>query len=88
MRAGKVMEPFRTSIRVAIFRKIQNESHDISETINQMNQIISAFSTKIPGYDEDEKMTIELTVPVLLPPNESTGFCESVVREVELHSVN
>ena len=78
------MEPFRTSIRVAIFRKLQNESHDISETIKQMNQIINEFSTKISGYDEDEKMTIELTVPVLLPPNESTGFCESVVREVEL----
>jgi len=77
------MEPFRTSIRAAIFRKLLNESHDLSETIKQINDHIKKFSTRISGFDEDEKMTIELTVPILLPPNESSGFCERVIREIE-----
>ena len=77
------MSDFRGDIRRAIFRKVNDSDLDIMEEAMGISQILFEFNRRFENFDQLEKINIELTVPIQLPPNGKKGDCKSVVTEVQ-----
>ena len=77
------MSDFRGDIRRAIFQKLQDYAVDITPEANGITQILSEFSKRYKNFDQLEKLNIELTVPIQLPPSGKKGDCKAVVLEVQ-----
>ena len=70
------MADFRGDVRRAIFRKVRDNSIDITEEAIGITKTLGECSKL-------EKLNIEITVPIQLPPNRKKGDCKAVVLEVE-----
>ena len=77
------MTPYRDSIRIAIFEKISNDIADISEVEKQVVEIINQYAKKYPNFEQKEKINLELTVPIKIPPGGKKGDCKVVVTLVK-----
>ena len=77
------MPDFRGDIRRAIFTKVRDNSVDILQDVIGINQILRDFSKRYKDFEQLEKLNIELTVPIRLPPNGMKGDCKAVVEEVK-----
>jgi len=77
------MPDFRGDIRRAIFTKVRDESVDIIQNAIAITHILNEFSKRYKDFDQLEKLNIELTIPILLPPNGKNGDCKAVVMEVQ-----
>lgn len=77
------MTPYRDSIRVAIFEKIINTEADISQVQQQIADIIKQYGERYPNFEQKEKINLELTVPIKIPPGGKKGDCKAVVTLVE-----
>ena len=74
------MTSYREPIRVAIFEAIRN-------SIEEVRPLIDIVAKNLAGLDkkhlEQEKLNLELTVPIKLPPGGKKGDCKAVVTLVE-----
>ena len=77
------MPDYRGDIRRTIFTKVRDNSIDIMKDAIAITNILSEFSKRYENFIELEKLNIELTVPIQLPPNGKKGDCKSVVLEVQ-----
>ena len=77
------MTDFRGDVRRAIFRKVRDNSIDITEEAIGITKILGECSKRYENFDKLEKLNIEITVPIQLPPNRKKGDCKAVVLEVE-----
>lgn len=77
------MPDYRGDIRRTIFTKVRDNSIDIMKDAIAITNILSEFSKRYENFIELEKLNIELTVPIQLPPNGQKGDCKSVVLEVQ-----
>jgi len=77
------MPDFRGDIRRAIFTKVRDNSIDVMQDAIAITNILSEFSKRYENFVELEKLNIELTVPIQLPPSGKKGDCKSVVLEVQ-----
>jgi type I restriction-modification system DNA methylase subunit len=48
-----------------------------------ITKILGEFSKRYEDFDQLEKLNIELTIPIQLPPNGKKGDCKAVVLEVQ-----
>ena len=77
------MSDFRGDIRRAIFTRVSNNSVDIMQDAIGITKILGEFSKRYEDFDQLEKLNIELTIPIQLPPNGKKGDCKAVVLEVQ-----
>ena len=77
------MADFRGDIRRAIFRKVRDNSIDITKEAIGITNILGECSKRYENFDQLEKLNIEITVPIQIPPNREKGDCKAVVLEVE-----
>ena len=77
------MPDFRGDIRRAIFTKVRDNTVDIMQDAINIKKILTEFSKRYKGFDRNEKLNIELTVPIQLPPNGMKGDCRAVVLEIQ-----
>ena len=71
------MPDFRGDIRRAIFRAVSDDSTDITQDAIGITKILAEFSKRYKDFDQLEKLNIELTVPIQLPPNGNKGDCKA-----------
>ena len=77
------MPDFRGDIRRAIFTKVRDKSIDIIRTSETINDKLIECSKRYKDFEQLEKLNIELTVPIQLPPNGKKGDCKKVILEVQ-----
>ena len=77
------MPDLRGDIRRAIFTKVRDKSVDIMQDAIAITKILGEFSKRHKDFDQLEKLNIELTIPIRLPPGEKKGYCRAVVEEVK-----
>lgn len=77
------MPDFRGDIRRAIFRKVRDNSVDIMQDAIFITNALNECSKRYKDFHQLEKLNIELTVPIQLPPNGKKGDCKSVILEVQ-----
>ena len=78
------MPDFRGDIRRAIFRKLRKyEEIDIKNDVIAISKILGEYSKRYENFDQDERLNIELTVPIQIPPNGKAGDCKAVVLKVQ-----
>ena len=77
------MPDFRSDIRRAIFTKVCDNSLDIMQDAIGITKILGEFSKRYKDFDQLEKLNIELTIPIRLPPDGKKGDCKAVVDEVK-----
>ena len=73
----------RGDIRRIIFTKVRDNSISVMNEAKAINKNLSEFSKRYKDFDQLEKLNIELTVPIQLPPNGKNGDCKAVVLEVQ-----
>ena len=73
----------RGDIRRVIFTKVRDNSVDIVQDVIGINRILRDFSKRYKDFEQLEKLNIEITVPIRLPPNGKKGDCKVVVEEVK-----
>lgn len=73
----------RGDIRRVIFTKVRDNSISVMNDAKAINKNLSEFSKRYEDFDQLEKLNIELTVPIQLPPNGKIGDCKAVVLEVQ-----
>ena len=78
-----LMAHFRDDIRVAIFEKLNDESLNIIERKLKIDEILNKYSRRYKDYSKKEKLCIELTVPIHLPPKANDGHCRSILLDVQ-----
>ena len=77
------MSDWRELVRVAIIETINDASWlQFENTKKLVEDEFRARSVKIPGYADNERLNIELVVPIRIPPNGSSGDCKRVVETV------
>ena len=77
------MSDWRELVRVAIIETINDASWlQFENTKKLVRDEFRARSEKIPGYADNERLNIELVVPIRIPPNGSSGDCKRVVETV------
>ena len=81
------MPDFRGDIRRAIFTKISDNSVDIMQDAIGITKILGEFSKRYKDFDQLEKLNIEVTIPIRLPPDGKKGDCKAVVDEVKKSTV-
>ena len=74
---------FRGDIRRVIFTKVRDNSLSVMNDAKAINKILGEYSKRYKDFDQLEKLNIELTIPILLPPNGKNGDCKAVVMEVQ-----
>jgi len=74
---------FRGDIRRVIFTKVRDNSISVMNDAKVINKNLSEYSKRYKDFDQLEKLNIELTVPIQLPPNGKNGDCKAVVLEVQ-----
>ena len=77
------MPDFRGDIRRAIFTKVRDNSVDYMQDAIKITNILNDYSKRYKDFDQLEKLNIELTVPIQLPPNGKKGDCKSVILEIQ-----
>ena len=77
------MPDFRGDIRRAIFTKVSDDSIDIMQDAIGITKILGEFGKRYEDFDRLEKLNIELTIPIQLPPNGKKGDCKKVILEVQ-----
>jgi len=77
------MPDFRGDIRRAIFAKVRDTSVDIMQDAISITNILNEYSKRYKDFSQLEKLNVELTVPIQLPPNGKNGDCKSVILEVQ-----
>ncbi|MCH1540431.1 MAG: hypothetical protein L7S56_03225, partial [Candidatus Poseidonia sp.] len=77
------MADFRGDIRRAIFTKVCDNSLNIMPKAVGITKILVGFSKRYENFDQLEKLNIEITVPIRLPPNGKKGDCKAVVEEAK-----
>ena len=77
------MADFRGDIRRAIFRKVRDNSIDITKEAIGITNILGECSKRYENFDQLEKLNIEITVPIRLPSNGKKGDCKAVIEEVK-----
>ena len=77
------MPDFRSDIRRAIFTKVCDNSLDIMQDAIGITKILGEFSKRYKDFDQLEKLNIEVTIPIRLPPDGKKGDCKAVVDEVK-----
>lgn len=77
------MPDFRGDIRRVIFTKLRDNSISVMDDAKAINKILGEYSKRYKDFDQLEKLNIELTVPIQLPPNGTIGDCKAVVLEVQ-----
>ena len=77
------MSDWRELVRVAIIETIKDESWiQFENTKKLVENELNEYSSRIPGYEDDARINIELVVPIQIPPNGKTGDCKRVVETV------
>ena len=74
------MTSYREPIRVAIFEAIRYTIEDVNSLVTIIDKNLAALDKK---HLEQEKLNLELTVPIKLPPGGKKGDCKAVVTLVE-----
>ena len=74
---------FRGDIRRVIFTKVRDNSLNVMNDSKKINKILIDYSKRYKDFDQLERLNIELTVPIQLPPNGKNGDCKAVVMEVQ-----
>jgi len=74
---------FRGDIRRVIFTKVRDNSLSVMNDSKKINKILLDYSKRYKDFDQLERLNIELTVPIQLPPNGKNGDCKSVILEVQ-----
>ena len=77
------MPDFRGDIRRAIFAKVRDTSVDIMQDAISITNILNEYSKRYKDFSQLEKLNVELTVPIQLPPNGKNGDCKYVILEVQ-----
>ena len=77
------MPSFRDDIRRAIFTKVADNSSDVMQDAIAITKMLEENSKRSKHFDQLEKLNIEITVPIRLPPNGKKGDCKAVVEEVK-----
>ena len=75
-----LMTSYREPIRVAIFEAIRYTIEDVNSLVTIIDKNLAALDKK---HLEQEKLNLELTVPIKLPPGGKKGDCKAVVTLVE-----
>ena len=77
------MPSFRDDIRRAIFTKVADKSADVMQDAIKITKMLEENSKRYKNFDKLERVNIEITVPIRLPPNGKKGDCKAVVEEVK-----
>ena len=77
------MTSYREPIRVAIFEAIRYTIEDVNSLVTIIDKNLTALEKIDKKHLEQEKLNLELTVPIKLPPGGKKGDCKAVVTLVE-----
>ena len=77
------MPSFRDDIRRAIFTKVADKSADVMQDAIKITKMLEENSKRYKNFDKLERVSIEITVPIRLPPGGKRGDCKAVVEEVK-----
>ena len=77
------MAEYREWIRACIYEKLVSQESDISLAEQDINGAINQYTEDFPDYGEKAKISLEIVVPIKLPPNTDFGYCSGVLERIK-----